>query len=42
MDDRQDQARLAELMVQDHVRSIHSQEATLEEVFIEVAGFRPA
>jgi ABC-2 type transport system ATP-binding protein len=42
MDDPQDQARLAELMAQGNVRSIHSQEATLEEVFIEVAGIRPA
>jgi ABC-2 type transport system ATP-binding protein len=42
MDDPGDQARLAELMAQGNVRSIHSQEATLEEVFIEVAGIRPA
>jgi ABC-2 type transport system ATP-binding protein len=42
MDDPQDQARLAELMAQGNVRSVHSQEATLEEVFIEVAGIRPA
>jgi ABC-2 type transport system ATP-binding protein len=42
MDDPQDQARLAELMAQGNVRSIYSQEATLEEVFIEVAGIRPA
>jgi ABC-2 type transport system ATP-binding protein len=42
MDDPQDQAHLAELMAQGNVRSIHSQEATLEEVFIEVAGIRPA
>jgi ABC-2 type transport system ATP-binding protein len=42
MDDPRDQTRLAELMAQGNVRSIHSQEATLEEVFIEVAGIRPA
>jgi ABC-2 type transport system ATP-binding protein len=42
MDDLQDQARLADLMAQGNVRSVHSQEATLEEVFIEVAGIRPA
>jgi len=42
MDDPKDQARLGELMAQGNVRSVHSQEATLEEVFIEVAGIRPA
>ncbi len=42
MDDAQDLARLADLMAQGNVRSVHSQEATLEEVFIEVAGIRPA
>lgn len=42
MDDPADQVRLAEMMAQGNVRSIHSQEATLEEVFIEVAGIRPA
>ncbi|MGD0611861.1 MAG: hypothetical protein ABSB41_10130 [Anaerolineales bacterium] len=42
MDDPADQVRLAELMAQGKVRSIHSQEATLEEVFIQVAGIRPA
>jgi ABC-2 type transport system ATP-binding protein len=42
MDDPRDQARLAELMVQGNVRAAHSQEATLEEVFVEVAGIRPA
>jgi ABC-2 type transport system ATP-binding protein len=42
MDDPNDQARLAQLMAEDKVQSIHSQEATLEEVFIEVAGVRPA
>jgi ABC-2 type transport system ATP-binding protein len=42
MDHPGDQARLAELMAQGDVRSVHSQEATLEEVFIEVAGVRPA
>jgi ABC-2 type transport system ATP-binding protein len=38
----QDQRKLAELLEGGNVRSIHSQEATLEEVFIEVAGIRPA
>jgi hypothetical protein len=42
MDDPSDKARLTELMKEGNVRSIHSQEATLEEVFIEVAGIRPA
>jgi ABC-2 type transport system ATP-binding protein len=42
MDDPRDQARLVERMVQCNVRSIHSKEATLEKVFIEVAGIRPA
>jgi ABC-2 type transport system ATP-binding protein len=41
MDDPADQERLMKLMAQGSVRSIHSREATLEEVFIEVAGFRP-
>jgi len=42
MDDANDQARLAQLMARGDVRAVHSQEATLEEVFIEVAGMRPA
>lgn len=42
MDDPADQARLAQLMVEGKVQSVHSQEATLEEVFIEIAGVRPA
>jgi ABC-2 type transport system ATP-binding protein len=42
MDDPKDQARLAQLMAEGKVQSLHSQEATLEEVFIEVAGVRPA
>lgn len=42
MDDARDQARLAELMARGNVRSVHSQEATLEEVFVEMAGIRPA
>jgi ABC-2 type transport system ATP-binding protein len=41
-DEPQDQARLAELMAQGNVRAIHSLEATLEEVFVDVAGIRPA
>jgi len=42
MDDPRDQARLSQYMAQGNVRSVHSQEATLEEVFIEIAGIRPA
>lgn len=42
IDDTTDQERLAQLMAQGNVQSIHSQEATLEEVFIEIAGIRPA
>ena len=42
MDDPADQARLAQWLAAGRVRAIHSQEATLEEVFIEVAGVRPA
>jgi len=42
LDDPADQQRLATWLAQDKVRAIHSREATLEEVFIEVAGVRPA
>jgi ABC-2 type transport system ATP-binding protein len=42
MDAPTDQARLMELMASGQVRAVHSKEATLEEVFIEVAGVRPA
>lgn len=42
MDNAVDQAQLAQLMASGQVRAVHSQEATLEEVFIEVAGIRPA
>jgi len=42
MDDPRDQARLSQLMTQGAVRAVHSQEATLEEVFVEIAGVRPA
>ena len=42
LDDPADQQRLATWMAQGKVRAIHSREATLEEVFIEVAGVRPA
>jgi len=42
LDDPADQQRLTTWMAQDKVRAIHSREATLEEVFIEVAGIRPA
>jgi ABC-2 type transport system ATP-binding protein len=38
LDNPADAERLARLMAQGHVRAIHSREATLEEVFIEVAG----
>jgi ABC-2 type transport system ATP-binding protein len=42
MDDPSDQARLAELMERGNIQALHSQEATLEEVFVEIAGVRPA
>jgi ABC-2 type transport system ATP-binding protein len=42
MDNPNDQAQFAQLMAQGKVRAVHSQETTLEEVFIEVAGVRPA
>jgi ABC-2 type transport system ATP-binding protein len=42
LDDPADQQRLIQWMTQGKVRAIHSREATLEEVFIEVAGVRPA
>jgi ABC-2 type transport system ATP-binding protein len=42
MDDPADQAKLEEWMEAGRVRAVHSREATLEEVFIEVAGIRPA
>lgn len=42
MDSSEDQARLAQLMAEGKVQSVHSQEATLEEVFIEMAGVSPA
>jgi ABC-2 type transport system ATP-binding protein len=42
MDSPDDQARLAQLLAQGNVQAIHSQEATLEEVFVEIAGVRPA
>jgi ABC-2 type transport system ATP-binding protein len=42
MDDPRDQARLEEPLAQGNVRAIHSQEATLEDVFVEIAGVRPA
>ncbi len=42
MDDPYDQSRLAQWMAQEKVRAVHSREATLEDVFIEVAGIRPA
>lgn len=42
MDSPADQARLAQILAQGDVQAIHSQEATLEEVFVEIAGVRPA
>ena len=42
MDDPNDQAKLAQWMASGRVRALHSREATLEEVFLEVAGVRPA
>lgn len=41
MDDPNDQARLAQLMERGQVQAVHSQEATLEEVFVEIAGVSP-
>jgi ABC-type multidrug transport system ATPase subunit len=42
MDDPRDQARLAQLLARGVVRAVHSQEATLEDVFFEVASVRPS
>lgn len=42
LDAVEDQARLAQWMQAGLVQTVHSNEATLEEVFIEVAGVRPA
>jgi ABC-2 type transport system ATP-binding protein len=42
MDDPAPQQRLQDLLESGVVRSIHSQDATLEEVFIQAAGIRPA
>ncbi len=42
MDNPNDQAQLTQWMNQGLVRAVHSNEATLEEVFVEVAGVRPA
>jgi ABC-2 type transport system ATP-binding protein len=42
LDDPADQQRLAQWMAQGKVRAVHSREATLEEVFIEVAGIHLA
>ena len=41
MDEPSDQARLAQLLAAGSVQSVHSQEATLEEVFFAIAGVRP-
>ena len=40
MDNAADQAKLAEWLASGQVRALHSREATLEEVFIDVAGVR--
>ncbi|HXR66679.1 MAG TPA: ABC transporter ATP-binding protein [Ktedonobacteraceae bacterium] len=42
MDNSEDQARLMQLMALGKVQAVHSQEATLEEVFVEIAGVYPA
>jgi ABC-2 type transport system ATP-binding protein len=42
MDDPGDQARLTQLMANGQVQAVHSQEATLEAVFVEIAGVLPA
>ncbi len=42
LDEPHDQARLAQLIGQADVRAVHSREATLEEVFIKLAGVLPA
>ena len=42
LDNSNDQAQLAQWMSQGLVRASHAEEATLEEVFVEVAGVRPA
>lgn len=42
MDERQDQVRLSDPAARGNVRSSHSQEAKLEEVFVEAAGIRAA
>jgi len=42
MDEPKDRQYLADLKSQGKVLAIHSQEATLEDVFIEIAGIRPA
>lgn len=42
IDDASDQQQLVHWMAEGKVRAVHSREATLEEVFIEVAGIRPA
>jgi len=42
MDDPADQTTLEHLLAGGTVRAVHSQEATLEDVFVEIAGVRPA
>jgi ABC-2 type transport system ATP-binding protein len=42
LDEPADQQQLAQWMAQGKIRAVHSREATLEEVFVELAGVRPA
>jgi ABC-type multidrug transport system ATPase subunit len=42
MDDPIDQAKLAHWIASGRVGALHSREATLEEVFLDVAGIHPA
>ncbi len=42
LDSSADQEQLCQWMAQGRVRAIHSSEASLEEVFIKIAGIRPA
>jgi hypothetical protein len=39
MDDPSKQQRLVELLLHGNVRTVHPQEASLKELFIEIAGF---
>lgn len=42
IDEPSDQEKLVQWMAEGKVRAVHSREATLEDVFVEVAGVRPA